>query len=261
MLKLGVFCGKYMTDCRREFPKSWFANAKLARGKRDCALNFFGVDASQPLSEWKRKGWIHRDDPRGWFQWYCRYYMGRRMPDEDARQIKRWKAIRRMSGKCRRIANPAICFAAGASARRSCTGPTTAARFRRNPVSKSASTSGQVMCGLWLEFDFVGAPALAPGPLEKLAEAVVRRMARAIDVMARQCQRTVLQPQLLLESLARLRLPSRLAPGNVLRRCIGRHRPRRNEAVAARPDAARALPAAADRARCRRRSARKHRCR
>lgn len=97
MLSLGVFCGRYMTDCREEFPDSWFAHAKLAEGARgrDCALNFFGVDASQPLSEWKRKGWIHPDDPRGWFQWYCRYYMGRRIPEEDARQIKRWKAIKR----------------------------------------------------------------------------------------------------------------------------------------------------------------------
>jgi len=95
MLKLGVFCGKYLTDCRREFPRSWFAKARLARGRRDCSLNFFGVDASQPRSEWKRKGWLHADDPRGWFQWYCRYHMGRRTPAEDARQIKRWKAIRR----------------------------------------------------------------------------------------------------------------------------------------------------------------------
>ena len=95
MLRLGVFCGKYMTDCRREFPKSWFAGAKLAPEGRDCGLNFFGVDASQPLSVWRKMGWIHRDDPRGWFQRYCRYYMGRRLPDEDARQIKRWRAIRR----------------------------------------------------------------------------------------------------------------------------------------------------------------------
>jgi hypothetical protein len=95
MLKLGVFGGKYMTDCRREFPKSWFAKARLSPRGRDRACNFFGVEASQPLSEWKRKGWIHPDDPRGWFQWYCRYYMGRRMPEEDRRQIKRWKAIRR----------------------------------------------------------------------------------------------------------------------------------------------------------------------
>jgi hypothetical protein len=72
MLELGVFCGKYMTDCRDEFPAAWFARAKLATGRRDCRLNFFGVDASQPLSEWRAKGWIHPDDPRGWFQWYCR---------------------------------------------------------------------------------------------------------------------------------------------------------------------------------------------
>lgn len=95
MLRLGVFGGKYMTDCRREFPKSWFTKARLSPRGYDRTCNFFGVDASQPLSEWRRKGWIHPDDPRGWFQWYCRYYMGRRMPDEDQRQIKRWKAIRR----------------------------------------------------------------------------------------------------------------------------------------------------------------------
>jgi hypothetical protein len=95
MLALGVFCGKYMTDCQEEFPASWFTRAKLSPGGRDCSLNYFGVGASQPLSMWRRRGWIHPDDPRGWFQWYCRYYMGRRMPDEDARQIKRWRAIRR----------------------------------------------------------------------------------------------------------------------------------------------------------------------
>jgi hypothetical protein len=95
MLRLGVFGGKYMTDCRNEFPKSWFAGAKLSPERRDPSLNFFGVEASQKLSEWRRKGWIHDDDPRGWFQWYCRYYLGRRIPDEDARQIRRWKAIRR----------------------------------------------------------------------------------------------------------------------------------------------------------------------
>ncbi len=95
MLRLGVFGGKYMTDTRKEFPASWFAGAKLSPDRRDASLNFFGVDASQPLSEWRKKGWIHRDDPRGWFQWYCRYYMGRRLPEEDERQIKRWRAIRR----------------------------------------------------------------------------------------------------------------------------------------------------------------------
>jgi len=95
MLQLGVFGGKYMTDCRNEFPASWFVRAKLSPEARDSSLNYFGVNASQPLSEWRRKGWIHPADPRGWFQWYCRYYMGRRMPIEDGRQIRRWKAMRR----------------------------------------------------------------------------------------------------------------------------------------------------------------------
>src|SRR5215467_10785992 len=95
MLRLGVFGGKYMTDCRKEFPTSWFTRAKLSPARRDPSLNFFGVDASQPLSVWRKKGWLHPDDPRGWFQWYCRYYMGRRTPEEDARQIKRWKLIKR----------------------------------------------------------------------------------------------------------------------------------------------------------------------
>ena len=94
MLEMGVFGGKYMTDCRKEFPASWFARAKLCHDKHDPELNFFGVNASQSLSVWREKGWIHPDDPRGWFQWYCRYYMGRRSED-DLRQIKRWKAITR----------------------------------------------------------------------------------------------------------------------------------------------------------------------
>jgi hypothetical protein len=102
MLRLGVFCGKYMTDCTEEFPPSWFVGAKFAGGRRDCTLNYFGSDASQPLSVWRLKGWIHPDDPRGWFQWYCRYYMGRRSPKEDARQIKRWKAMRRHIGQIQR---------------------------------------------------------------------------------------------------------------------------------------------------------------
>ena len=102
MLRLGVFGGKYMTDCCQEFPKSWFKHAKLSPQRRDPSLNFFGVDASQQLSIWRKKGWLHPDDPRGWFQWYCRYYMGRRMPEEDARQIKRWKQIQRHVAQLRR---------------------------------------------------------------------------------------------------------------------------------------------------------------
>jgi hypothetical protein len=94
LLRLGIFGGKYMTDCQDEFPSAWFVDAKLSPERRDPVLNLFGVDASQPLSVWRAKGWLHPDDPHGWFQWYCRYYRGRRMED-DPRQIKRWKAMRR----------------------------------------------------------------------------------------------------------------------------------------------------------------------
>ena len=94
MLALGVFGGKYMTDCRDEFPAEWFEKAKLCSERHDPKLNCFGVNASQPLSVWRKNGWIYHEDPRGWFQWYCRYYFGRRCPD-DERQIKRWRAIRR----------------------------------------------------------------------------------------------------------------------------------------------------------------------
>lgn len=95
MLELGIFGGKYMTDCGKEFPKSWFEKAKLSPLFPDSQLNFFSVKASHPLYVWKEKGWIYEEDPRGWFQWYCRYYMGRRIEKEDQRQIKRWKAIKR----------------------------------------------------------------------------------------------------------------------------------------------------------------------
>ena len=101
MLALGVFGGKYMTDCGDEFPASWFTRVKLCAERHDPRLNYFGVNASQSLAQWRRNGWIHAQDPRGWFQWYCRYYMGRRTPD-DARQIRRWRAIARHVAAIRR---------------------------------------------------------------------------------------------------------------------------------------------------------------
>jgi hypothetical protein len=106
MLALGVFGGCYMTDCRAEFPAAWFARAKLSPSRPDPSLNHFGVAASQPLSVWRRKGWIHPDDPRGWFQWYCRYYLGRRTPEEDSRQIARWRAMRRHVAQIQRHCEP-----------------------------------------------------------------------------------------------------------------------------------------------------------
>jgi hypothetical protein len=100
MLELGVFGGKYMTDCQEEFPKSWFKNAKLSASRHDKTFNYFKVEASQSLKIWQDNGWINEEhDPRGWFQWYCRYYMGRRLIDEDRRQIKRWRLIKRHIGQ------------------------------------------------------------------------------------------------------------------------------------------------------------------
>jgi hypothetical protein len=94
-----------MTDGHREFPASWFIGARLCAERHDPRLNYFGVNASQSLAMWRRNGWIHPQDPRGWFQWYCRYYMGRRTRD-DARQVRRWRAIARHAAAIRRHCEP-----------------------------------------------------------------------------------------------------------------------------------------------------------
>ena len=121
MLQLGVFGGVYMRDCKKEFPADWWKGAKLAPLGSDrhiAKLNYFGVNASQPLSVWQKKGWIDPRDPRGWFEWYCRYYMGRRLDgpsqapagsrgeSEDERQIRRWKAISRHIAQLRKHCRP-----------------------------------------------------------------------------------------------------------------------------------------------------------
>lgn len=110
MLALGVFGGRYLRDCRKEFPASWFAKAKLlpagSKG-HDPKLNYFQVDASQSLLVWRAKGWINEEhDPRGWFQWYCRYWQGRRLPEEDARQIKRWSQMKRHLAQIKKGCRP-----------------------------------------------------------------------------------------------------------------------------------------------------------
>ncbi|MBC7982111.1 hypothetical protein H7X65_03480 [Candidatus Parcubacteria bacterium] len=107
MLSLGIFGGIYMRDCTKEFPQDWFTKAKFATGNtQDPKLNYFKIKASQSLQIWREKGWIYKDDPRGWFQWYCRYYMGRRIEKEDQRQIKRWKMMRRHIAQIRNNCEP-----------------------------------------------------------------------------------------------------------------------------------------------------------
>jgi hypothetical protein len=131
MLLLGVFEGKYLNDCVREFPAEWFvgalAHGRLSPGVANPACNLFGIKSRQPLSVWRENRWApslgqegrtdnhykgllgdprRNPDERGWFQWYCRYWMGRRLPELDALQIRRWRAFRRHAGaikaNCRR---------------------------------------------------------------------------------------------------------------------------------------------------------------
>ena len=105
MLCMGVFEGKYINDCHNEFPADWFANAKLSDTPNP-VLNCFKIKSRQPLSVWREKGWIIGPDPRGWFQWYCRYYMGRRLHDVDKRQIQRWQNFARHAAQVRKNCEP-----------------------------------------------------------------------------------------------------------------------------------------------------------
>ena len=95
MLEFGIFEGHYLSDCRKEFPSEWFKNAKISPDFSDISLNYFQVKSRMSLQQWQQKGWIIGPDPRGWFQWYCRYYMGRRIPEIDILQINRWKSFKR----------------------------------------------------------------------------------------------------------------------------------------------------------------------
>lgn len=106
MLEWGVFEGKYCNDCRGgELPEAWFAKARISDAA-DPACNYFGVKSRQPLGVWRDKGWIRGPDPRGWFQWYCRYYLGRRIDDLDGWQIKRWRAFTRHAAQVRANCDP-----------------------------------------------------------------------------------------------------------------------------------------------------------
>jgi hypothetical protein len=121
ILSLGAFGGKYLNDCLLEFPAEWFLKAgllgKLSPEKQDININYFKIDSRLSLSEWRKAGWVggnntqssvgsskknilflNNPDERGWFQWYCRYWMGRRIPDLDSVQIQRWKNFRRHYG-------------------------------------------------------------------------------------------------------------------------------------------------------------------
>ena len=93
MLELGVFGGYYFKDDISEFPKSWFKNAKVNTVEFDINMNYFNIKSGLSIDHWIAKNWIFAEDPIGWFQWYCRYSMGRRVPEMDKIQIMRWKAF------------------------------------------------------------------------------------------------------------------------------------------------------------------------
>ena len=94
MLEMGVFGGSYFDNKIKEYPKSWFKKAKLSK-TFDKEKNHFKVKAGLTRKEWIEKGWIFKEDPLGWFQWYCRFTKGRRIAHIDAVQIKRWKNFTR----------------------------------------------------------------------------------------------------------------------------------------------------------------------
>ena len=106
MLAKGIFGGKYLNDCMDEFPREWFEAAleagKLSPSGRDFRLNHYGTKSGQPLATWRSKRWLHGGDERGWFQWYCRYYLGRREPEVDAIQMGRWRQFKRHLGQVRK---------------------------------------------------------------------------------------------------------------------------------------------------------------
>jgi hypothetical protein len=109
MLRMGVFEGRYLNDCVGELPREWFEGAlragRLRPGGADPAANHFGVKSRLSLREWRRRGWVPAApgdrDVRGWFQWYCRYWLGRRQPAVDAVQVARWRAFARHAAQVR----------------------------------------------------------------------------------------------------------------------------------------------------------------
>ena len=135
MLFMGVFEGKYLNDCVDEFPKEWYimaaAAGRLSVEKANIECNYFGIKSRQPLHIWQENGWvpvkgarsgseskpkkskvrdiladtIRNPDERGWFQWYCRYWLGRRIPDLDSVQIGRWRSFARHAGAVRKGCN------------------------------------------------------------------------------------------------------------------------------------------------------------
>ena len=105
MLTMGVFEGKYCNDCCKELPIDWLDDTKLSKVSNP-SLNYFKIKSRQSLSIWREKGWLIGPDPREWFQWYSRYFLGRRLPEVDEKQIKRWRAFGRHAAQVKANCEP-----------------------------------------------------------------------------------------------------------------------------------------------------------
>jgi len=116
VFEMGSFGGTYfrpiyssiikskLKDQHLEF-KKWFTKLDVSKyvtnNTCNVSVNKYNVKAGSSLDEWEKSGWITKHDPYGWFQWYCRFYMGRRCED-DKRQINRWiKYASEKSGRWR----------------------------------------------------------------------------------------------------------------------------------------------------------------
>ena len=116
VLKMGSFGGTYFRpiyssvtkkhykseDVIKEFPNSWFKGINIEKmvtsSDYDKNVNKYKVKCGSELGDWEKSGWMRKQDPYGWFQWYCRFYMGRRS-DDDERQVKRWLAFAGPKGR------------------------------------------------------------------------------------------------------------------------------------------------------------------
>jgi len=119
IFKMGSFGGTYYRDIHssvtgkdykgksviRGLPKEWFKGINIethvVSSNYDKNINKYKVKCGSTLEAWENSNWIVEQDPYGWFQWYCRFYEGRRTKD-DKRQIDRWLKLAGPNGRFRR---------------------------------------------------------------------------------------------------------------------------------------------------------------
>jgi len=119
MMREGCFGGSYwrplksrklgilIVDDYKELPKEWYAGLNIGKymtsSEYDPEVNKYKVTCGQSIEEWEQNGWIaYEYDIRGWFQWYCRFFQGRRCGDDD-RQVSRWRKCVGKTGRWRRM--------------------------------------------------------------------------------------------------------------------------------------------------------------